>query len=72
MRFLKSIDLEPRPPPGVVQTNPRFYKNPFKRPESAGGREGAVDLDKLFPEGTSSSVGRWSVAIPHSTTKTCL
>ena len=37
----------------VIQTNPRFYKNPFKRPEGAltGGREGAVDLDKLYPEG---------------------
>ena len=36
----------------VIQTNPRFYKNPFKRPDGslAGGREGAVDLDKLFPE----------------------
>ena len=40
----------------VIQTNPRFNKNPFKRPEGAlvGGREGAVDLDKLFPEGNNS------------------
>ena len=40
----------------VIQTNPRFNKNPFKRPEGAlvGGREGAVDLDKLFPEGNIS------------------
>ena len=52
---------EARPPPGVIQTNPRFYKNPFKRPDGAG-REGAVDLDRLFPEGTF--VGRCVIHPP--------
>ncbi len=35
----------------VINTNPRFNKNPFARDSEHLAGEGAIDINKLFPEG---------------------